>query len=540
MANKSVFGSAQKVSKAPTADAVNRAGGKAYAMGEKAALAQYAATGTFNDSFYAKAEDQVAEVLALLPKVDVPFIAKVAIYAHEKGRMKDMPALLAAHLSTRGVEGLTHLKQIFPLVIHNGKMLRNFMQIIFSGATGRKGTGTALKKLGKSWFANKSPETIFKMSTGNDPTLADIIKVCHVPDLGSPERKAFYAYLLDKEHDFDSLPPLVKDYEKFKKDPAAWKGELPKVPFEMVMGLPLSDKQWKLLATSSTWTQVRMNLNTFARHGVFKTSAEVKAVADIIRNPEAIERVKPFPYQIFTTYLNTSEAGDESVPAPIRNALHDALELSTKNVPIVPGQTYIAVDTSGSMSSAITGSRAGATSKTTCIQVAALVASTFLRQNKDTQIIPFDTRVHAANNIVPHDSIMTNAAKLAQYGGGGTDCASVLRHLNQKKAKGDLVIYVSDNESWFSGEGANRYRYYEGTDMATEWLEYKKRNPKAKLVCIDLEMGSTVQVQSDTSVLNVGGFSDSIWEVIKSFVEGMPTADHWVSIIEAVNLPAQA
>ena len=48
----------------------------------------------------------------------------------------------------------------------------------------------------------------------------------------------------------------------------------------------------------------------------------------------------------------------------------------------------------------------------------------------------------------PRDSIMTNAEKLADIGGGGTACSAPLRLLNHEKARVDMVIIVSDNESW--------------------------------------------------------------------------------------------
>jgi hypothetical protein len=47
---------------------------------------------------------------------------------------------------------------------------------------------------------------------------------------------------------------------------------------------------------------------------------------------------------------------------------------------------------------------------------------------------------------------------------------------------------------------------------------YKKRNPKAKLVLIDVQPNSTTQVQSDKDVLNVAGWSDEVFNVITNFV----------------------
>lgn len=541
MANKNLFGSAPKGKTVPAADHVNRAGGIAYKLTDKAALAQYAATGTFNDTYYSTGEKQVTETLALLAKNEPEFIAKVALYAHEQGRMKDMPALLAAHLATRGEEGLALLKRIFPLVASNGKMLRNFVQMIRSGVTGRKSLGTAPKKLIHSWFDNKTPENIFKMSTGNDPSLGDVLKMIHLGDNKSPERKALYQYMKGVDHDEASLPPLVKDYFVFKKDPSSWTKELPKVPFEMLMGLPLSDKQWKELALQASWTQLRMNLNTFSRHGAFKDDAVARAVAEKLKDKELIKKAKPFPYQLLVTYLHTSETGPEAVPRVIRNALHDALDVATENTVVVDGPAHALIDVSGSMSSPVSGHRAGATSKATCVQVAAMIGSSFLKHNPESSIIAYSDNAITNHGCEPRDSVMTNAQRLASIGGGGTNLGAAFRELNRAKAKGDLVVVCSDMETWMDGKARGGWGYGgEGTVSAEAWAEYKSRNPKAKLVCINLQAADHCQVANNTDVLNIGGFSDTVWDVIKSFVEGRPSADHWVSVIEAVNLPDKA
>ena len=100
MANKTLFSS--MIGKfAPPADAVNEAGGLAYSLSPKAALAQYAATGCLSTTFYASAEVQLQRVLNLCthPEVDAEFIAQVALYTRAQGHMKDLPALLVAKLS---------------------------------------------------------------------------------------------------------------------------------------------------------------------------------------------------------------------------------------------------------------------------------------------------------------------------------------------------------------------------------------------------------------------------------------------------------
>ena len=62
MANKNLFKSLMGRI-APRTDAVNEAGGVAYARSSKHALAQYAMTGCLNGTFYASAEMQLGKVL---------------------------------------------------------------------------------------------------------------------------------------------------------------------------------------------------------------------------------------------------------------------------------------------------------------------------------------------------------------------------------------------------------------------------------------------------------------------------------------------
>ena len=64
------------------------------------------------------------------------------------------------------------------------------------------------------------------------------------------------------------------------------------------------------------------------------------------------------------------------------------------------------------MSSAVTGERTGATTAVRCIDVAALVAASILRQNPQAEVVPFATGVVDVR-LNSRDSVMTNAQKLA-------------------------------------------------------------------------------------------------------------------------------
>jgi len=148
MANKTLFKSL--VGKLiPATNAINEERAPAYKLSPKHQLAQYAATGCLNTTFYATADEQLAKVLELCAEVDADFIAKTALFCRERGFMKDMPALLTASLSVKDRELLA---RIFPRVIDNAKMLRNFVQIMRSGVVGRKSLGSAPKRLVREWL----------------------------------------------------------------------------------------------------------------------------------------------------------------------------------------------------------------------------------------------------------------------------------------------------------------------------------------------------------------------------------------------------
>lgn len=524
MANKNLFRSL--VGRlAPKTDTRNEAGGVAYAFSAEHALAQYAATGCLNATFYASGEEQLERVLQLCAKVEPEFIAQAAIYARQKGLMKDLPALLCAALSVRS-PGL--MAEIFDRVIDSPKMLRNFVQIIRSGVVGRKSLGTLPKRMVLQWLEGRSDAQLFTGSVGNDPSLADVIKMVH-PKPADPARAALYGYLLGRAHDAEALPPLVREYEKFKRNTNPGKVPVPDVPFQMLTSLELSQKEWAAIARHASWQTTRMNLNTFVRHGVFDVAGMDDLVADRLRNRELIAQAKVFPYQLMVAYTMATE-----VPQKVREALQDAMEIAIGNVPRIEGKVYVFPDVSGSMHSPATGYRPGATSVVRCIDIAALVAAAVLRKNPRAEVIPFESDVVRVN-LNPRDSVLTNAQRLASLPCGGTNCSAPLRYLNRRKAGAEMVIYVSDNESWIDsphygccGGGA--------TETMRQWEQFKQHSPRAKMICIDIQPYGHTQAKEHQDIVNVGGFSDQVFSLIAEVAAGGTQQDHWLRAIRAVRL----
>jgi 60 kDa SS-A/Ro ribonucleoprotein len=517
VANRSLFGTLMgRFASRPVVH--NEAGGRAYARTPAEALAQYVATGCFNATFYADAEEQLDRVLKLSRGLPPEFLAKAAIYGREHGRMKDMPALLVAVLAEREA---AQMDRVFARVIDTPRMLRTFVQMVRSGVTGRKSFGTVPRRAVRRWLDARSDEAVFAASVGNDPSMADIIRIVH-PKPASSQREALYGYLLGREVPMASLPAVVQRFEAFKSGDRT---VVPDVPFQMLTALDLGPAEWREIARHASWQMTRMNLNTFARHRVFDDPGVTDLVASRLCDAERVSRAGVLPYQL----LAACRAADASVPGRVRGALEDALELALANVPVVEGQVYVCPDVSGSMRSPVTGHRAGATTAVRCVDVAALVAAAILRKNPTAGVLPFEQNVVDVR-LSPRDTVMTNADRLAAVGGGGTSVSAPLARLNERRAKGDLVVVVSDNESWVDA------RNVFDTATIAEWNVFRRRNPAARLALIDIQPSATTQAVERDDVLNIGGFSDHVFELLADFAAGRMERGHWVGAIEAIAL----
>jgi 60 kDa SS-A/Ro ribonucleoprotein len=544
MANKSLFSSLKSMLSPATVR--NEAGGPAYGLPPKHALAQLAATGCFNGTFYADAKTQLDALKSLIDQVDDNrFLAKLAVYSRKRAFLKDMPAALTAVLAARDT---ALFQQVFDRVIDNGRVLRTLFQMIRSGQFGKKSLASSPRRAFQRWLNSASPEALLSASIGHDPSLRDVLRLAR-PAPPDNSRRALFGWLTGKEAakwapaaEID-LPEQVRLLIAFRTA---------QTDDEQVALLDRLHARWDLLADAAKGTKVwaaiartmgpqalRMNLNTLERHGVFEEREMVRIVAERLAEENEIRRSRQFPYQFLAAYLNASD----SVPQAIKITLHKAAEIACGNVPELPGPVVIGLDVSGSMRSAITGGRGGGTSKMRCVDVAALFAAAILRRNPESVVIPFDTRAFDAK-VDPSDSILSLAERLAQYGGGGTDCSLPIRKANTDYAKRKFagVVLVSDNESWVYRGRPYFYGANGSTGVVTEWQKFVQNQARLqgrrlagpRLVCIDLQPGATTQAPERSEILNVAGFSDAVFDVIAAFLAS--DTGRFVAEVESMSL----
>jgi 60 kDa SS-A/Ro ribonucleoprotein len=542
MANKSLFTSLKN--RLLRADARNEAGGAAYSLSPKHALAQLAATGCFSGTYYADANDQLVTLRTLVAELDDNvFLAKLAVYARQRALMKDMPAALLVLLSKRDPR---LFRQVFDRVVDNGRVLRTVFQMLRSGQFGRRSLSYAWQRAFERWLNAASVERLLSASIGNDPSLRDVLRLARPTPIDN-QRRALFGWLVGKDPakwapatEVDLPDEVLRLTEYRCADSAQRQVELLaglNVRWDLLADAARGPEVWAAIARQMGPQALRMNLNTLVRQGVFnlETGREmVDYVAGRLADAGEVRRSRQFPYQFLAAYLNASD----EVPRQIKAALHTAAEIACGNVPEFAGPMVIGLDVSGSMSSSVTGDRGrGATSRMRCVDVAALFAAAVLRRNPDSIVIPFDDRVHEAR-LDPGDTILSLAERLARYGGGGTNCALPLEAANRLHGARRFAgcVLVSDNQSWI-GQGRHG-----STGVVTAWQEFVKNQIRLhgrdfagpKLVCLDLQPYGSVQAPDRSDILNIGGFSDAVFQVVAAFLRD--DAARFVAEVEAVEL----
>lgn len=557
----------------------NSAGGKAYKLSEQNALLQYAMTGTLNDTFYVTSKSHLETVLNLCKSVPDDVVAKAAIISRKYGYMKDMPAMLLAYLNAINPKLLS---KIFHQVVDNGTILKNFVQIVRSGVTGRRGFGDTTKNTIRRWFDDRDDTRLLYDSIGNDGVSLDNIIRMIRPKPIDKQRSAMYAWLCGAKiigdqlvrevrypedrnaetvvfknsshiHNVADLPQRIRELEHYLANPQNIDNP-PKVPFRLLTRLKLSKAAWEKIAKDMSWQELRQNLDTLTRHGVFESPAMIEYACKKLRDSAEIAKSKVFPYQLLSAYLNTgptpsstgvtqffwnnvayyqNKKASESakIPMELRYALQDAMEVAVENIPVLDGKAYLCVDVSGSMGYPVTGEREASkvSTKIRCLDVAGLMAAIFLRRNPMATVLPFNTKILDIK-LNPMDRIMSNAEKFVKYGQGGTACSEPLRVLNEEKALGNTIVFLSDNESWADKTTEK------GTAFMKEWKAFKDRNPEAKLICIDITPKVNAQLEQSQDVLLIGGFSDHVFNMVDQFINNKFSVSYWQQLLDKIEL----
>jgi hypothetical protein len=142
---------------------------------------------------------------------------------------------------------------------------------------------------------------------------------------------------------------------------------------------------WEAMIPSMGYMALLRNLRNFDQAGISTPAAA--QVAARLADPDQVKMSMQFPYRFYTTYRAAQESFRWA------QALSVALDLSTQNVPPLPGKTLVLVDTSGSMSGGAISGR----SEVQYVDVAALFGTVLAARNEGVEVVSFASDAEKIN-----------------------------------------------------------------------------------------------------------------------------------------------
>ncbi len=448
----------------------NLAGGQAYQQSNELELVSILLTSFVSDQFYRQSGDTLDRVKKLLDKVNPKFAAKTAIFARDKFGMRSITHALAGELTSK-LGGHEWSKDFYDKVVVRVDDMTEIMSYYLDNKTDKSKPKfpNALKKGFASAFDKFDNYQIAKYKNENkEVKLIDIVNLVHPVPTNSNK---------------DALSKLVVGN---LKSTDTWESKLSKA------GQEASNEEELTQLKSDAWGELltTRKIGYFAllrnlRNIINQAPQFVGLACDLLVDDKMIKSSRVLPFRFATAYEEISKLGSSSEVRKVMTALHQALDISSVNIPKFDGETLVVLDVSGSMS--------GKPS-----EIASLFGAMLAKAN-NCDVMTFATSA-SYKSYNPMDSILTIRNGF-RFSGGGTNFKDIFLKANKKY---DRVIILSDMQGWMGY-----------TTPASEFNLYKKKfNCNPYVYSWDLAGLGTMQLP-ESNVFALAGFSDKVFDIMK-------------------------
>lgn len=533
----------------------------AFLLKPKEELVSTVLTTFLQNSYYEKESEIVDRIKNLVDKVDPLFAAKLAIYARNEGNLRSVSHLVSALLA-KYVGGTDWGKRFY-----NKIMVRpDDLSEIVSAYASLNGMGlneihkipNAMKKGFKEALERLDAYQIDKYKMQNrEVSLIDLVRLFHPK--GNEKNAEAYKRLVNGESladlytskvfekEMTKAGQVTKDATQEEKDEA--KREAITAVLDNVKGMPV------------------MNLLRNLRNILLYAPDKVADACEQLQIEKKILNSRLLPFRFATAYAEiekmqyddtkskvtsdivfeseaskskVTESEFEILKQNLLDAIEGAIEIACQNIPELEGNTAILIDDSGSCRGDRGGSsRVSAFSSTTTAMIGHLFGSMVAWRQKNVYIGLFGDRLIQ----VPFKRDMRlldfnkESYQMGAKCGGGTEKGiyTFLETVVDEKKKIDNIIVFSDCQIG-QGSGSSFTSWY-GTDYSERgqhfhelFKEFRKINPKANFIVVNLrQSGGTSVFDKSQRILNIAGWSDKIFDIIKTQTVG------WDEIIRRIN-----
>lgn len=550
----------KKMAKQPTE--TNFMGEMAFKMEDKEELISTVMTTFLQNEYYEKETTKVARIQELLKKVDPLFAAKLAIYARNEGNLRSVTHLIAAEIA-KYVSGSEWGKRFYNKIVvrpddmseivsayaHLNGMSQNDIKRIPNAIKG--GFKTALERL-DAYQLDK-----YKMK-GKSVSMIDLIRLFH-PKATQKNAEAFKRLIngesLDGLYTAKILEKQMTKAGQATKTATAEEKEEAKHDaiaevLDNVKGMPI------------------MNLIRNLRNIILYAPDKVDDACAQLRIEDKILKSRLLPFRFATAYAeiekmvydaprSVTEIAFESdktkyqmsrsefdrLKQSVLDALEDAIQYSVKNIPELEGNVAILIDHSGSCRGDSGGSSAvSAFSKTSTAMIGNLFGSMMAYRQSNVYIGLFGDKL--IDVPMKREMKMLNFNRMSFDKGEGCGPSTeagiyeFMRKCINEKKKVDNVVVFSDCQI---GKGGYSFTPWYGMSKGDNGLhfhelfkEFKKVNPMCNWIVVNLrQSGGTSIYDKSQRILNIAGWSDKIFDVIKSQCKGW---DAVIKEIEAIEI----
>lgn len=552
----------KKVAKQPTE--TNFMGEKAFKLEGKEELVSTVMTTFLQNEYYEKENDKVKRIQNLLKKVDPLFAAKLAIYARNEGNLRSVTHLIAADIA-KYIGGTDWSKRFYNKIVVRPDDMSEIVSA-YANLNGMKQNNikkipNAIKKGFKTALERLDAYQLDKYKMKNrSVSMIDLIRLFH-PKGTQKNAEAFKRLVKGKSlDDLYSSKILEKQMTKAGQetksttvqDKEEAKREAISEVLDNISGMPI------------------MNLIRNLRNIILYAPDKVDVACEQLRIERKILNSRLLPFRFATAYSEVekmeykdnvvkpatmiyfesdtaihsqiTENEFDSCKKKVLNSLEDAIQISCQNIPELEGNVAILIDHSGSCRGDGGGSsKVSAFSEVNTAMIGNLFGSMMAYRQDNVYIGLFGDKL--INVPMERDKkILEFNKKSFEIGkgcGGGTETGiyDFMRQCVKENKKVDNVVVFSDCQigngrgftPWYGTSHTDRDAYFHEL-----FKDFKKINPMCNFIVVNLrQSGGTSVFNKSLRILNIAGWSDKIFDVIKSNCKGF---DAVIKEIEAIEI----
>ena len=470
-----------KFNQTNTIKTVNKSGHAAYSMTAKSKLITQVLTSFFNESkFYGDNSAEMQETIKEVIKQDAEFVSKLAVYARRVFNMRSVAHVLTAYLAHEP-NGKPYVRKTVKGISARGDDATEIMSFYLT--TFGKPIPNALKKGIADVLTGFDEYTLAKYKgEGKAVKMRDLLCLCR-PTPMNDEQSALWKRCLENR----------------LETPLTWETEL--------SANGNNRETWGKLIDSGKVGYMALLRNL--RNIIQANPINIEKVYQLIENPESVKRSRQLPFRFLSAYKSISQiAGSRAL-----DAIESAVIASTENMPKLRGTTVIAVDVSGSMSSAVS-----AKSDVKCYEIGVLLGLIANRISDNAIFYTFnhDIQKHALSR---RTDILYSACRFNV--GGGTDMSLPFQKMINDKIQADRIIILSDNEC-NSG-------YYRNSTIQSLAGKYRAQSGNNIWVhAIDLQGYGTQQFHGEKTNI-IAGWSEKVFDFIRLAEQGEGSLESAIS-----------